>query len=117
MTPRTIVFRIPDRDLEALVTILDDGVTLAFRPEHGSWGKPIQAKSDSNDIGATSDLDRFMDALPREPESATVYDLNVKTCPLCGEDLARTWDDYAPRLCLGCGARIRQGLVSPEEVS
>ena len=40
---RTLVFQIPNRDLQALVTIFDDGtVTLAFRPGHGSWGPPIR---------------------------------------------------------------------------
>lgn len=45
---RTHVFQVPDRDLQALVTIYDDGrATLAFRPGYGSWGPPIQSMSDT----------------------------------------------------------------------
>jgi hypothetical protein len=96
MTPRTVVFQIPDRDLQALVTILDNGVTLAFRPEHGSWGPPIRSKSDSEDVNH---------------ESAVVYDATIKTCVFCGGALASRWDS-AEKLCTNCGARIRNGLVA-----
>ena len=41
---RTLVFKVPNRDLQALVTIYDDGrCTLAFRPGYGTWGPPIQS--------------------------------------------------------------------------
>jgi formamidopyrimidine-DNA glycosylase len=95
MTPRTVVFQIPDRDLQALVTILDNGVTLAFRPEHGSWGPPIASRSDSDDLR----------------ESATVYDATIRECPLCGGDLAARWD-RSRKVCTSCGCVVRNGLVA-----
>lgn len=45
---RTIVFRVPERDLEILVMVGEDGyATLAMRPEYGSWGPPLAPTSDS----------------------------------------------------------------------
>jgi hypothetical protein len=102
MTPRTVVFRIPDRDLEALVTILDDDVTLAFRPEHGSWGPPITAKADSDDLPVLRPGDGF---------EFPVRDATIRVCPLCGQDLVARWDN-ATKLCANCGAIVRNVLVA-----
>jgi NADH pyrophosphatase NudC (nudix superfamily) len=98
---RTIVFRVPDRELEALVTLgLDGGPTLAFRPLHGSWGPPIQAKSDSDDIKRPGDGFEF-----------PTRDNTIKVCPMCGHDLAARWDN-ATKLCRNCGAIVRNVLVA-----
>lgn len=47
---RTLVFKVPDRDLQALVLIYDTGqVTLALRPQYGSWSPPLEPAIDSED--------------------------------------------------------------------
>lgn len=63
----THVFKVPDRDLQALVTVYDDGAcTLAFRPGYGTWGPPIQSMSERQPL---TDLDTGDRPLP---ESMTV---------------------------------------------
>ena len=44
---QTFVFKIPNRDLQVLLT-LEDGEqpTIAFRPGFGTWGPPISPMSD-----------------------------------------------------------------------
>lgn len=50
---RTAVFQVPDRDLQVLVTMYDDGqTTIAFRPSYGSWGPPISAMSETREGSA-----------------------------------------------------------------
>lgn len=47
-------------------------------------------------------------------DEATIRDITVNDCPLCGGHLAPSWDfsgDGRPRLCLSCGARIRRGVA------
>lgn len=50
---KTHVFKVPDRDLQVLVTIYDDQrATIAFRPGYGSWGPPIQSMTDQHPEGS-----------------------------------------------------------------
>lgn len=46
---RTLVFRVPDSETEALVALGEDGyATLAFRHGNGSWLPPIAASTDTD---------------------------------------------------------------------
>ena len=131
---RTTVYRLPHGELEALVTTYDDGhQTLALRPQHATWGPPISPKSDSDDLSATSDLEAFLasavavvpptlpdELTPGEPEEAVVFDATIRRCPLCGADLVATWEGTlkrCPQPPVGCGAHLRNGLVSDGEGS
>jgi PHP family Zn ribbon phosphoesterase len=53
---------------------------------------------------------------PDETESCVAYDATIHVCPLCGGGLSAQWASSEKR-CRGCGATIRNGLVSRLEAS
>jgi hypothetical protein len=79
---RTLVFKVPNRDLQALVTIYDDGrCTLAFRPGYGTWGPPIQSLTEQGrdaSRGGLADLDSGPRPLPDHMQPDAHLDLDME---------------------------------------